>query len=70
MCACLYTTSGQYGFLEEMRRSNVAVTRARSYLTLIGDSDTLNQEPFLKGLLAHCSAMEKSGVLTTIYIYI
>ncbi len=68
------TTSGQYGFLEGMRRSNVAVTRARRHLTLIGDSDTLNQEPFLKGLLAHCSdhgeVWSAHHYINGIYIYI
>ena len=46
---------GDYGFLEEMRRTNVAVTRARRHLTVIGDSDTLSHEPFLSGLLEYCS---------------
>ena len=46
---------GQCGFLEEVRRSNVAITRARRHLALIGDSDTLSHEPFLKGMLEHCS---------------
>ena len=33
----------------------MAITRARRHLALIGDSDTLNHEPFIKGLLAYCS---------------
>ena len=38
-----------------MRRTNVAVTRARRHLALVGDSVTLGREPFLKGLLDYCS---------------
>lgn len=46
---------GQIGFLEEIRRSNVAITRARRHLALIGDSVTLSHEPFLKGMLNYCA---------------
>ena len=50
---CFYFT-GQCGFLEEVRRSNVAITRARRHLALVGDSDTLKHEPFLKGMMDYC----------------
>ncbi len=50
----LHACVGECGFLEEYRRSNVAVTRARRHLALVGDSDTLSHEPFLKGLLDYC----------------
>ena len=33
----------------------MAITRARRHLALIGDSDTLSHEPFLKGMLEFCS---------------
>ena len=46
--------SGEYGFLRERRRSNVAVTRARRHLCLVGDSDTVSHEPFMKGMIEHC----------------
>jgi ATP-dependent RNA/DNA helicase IGHMBP2 len=45
---------GEYGFLKEQRRSNVAVTRARRHLCLIGDSDTVSCEPFIKGMIETC----------------
>lgn len=47
-------TEGEYGFLKEQRRSNVAVTRARRHLCLIGDSDTVSHEPFMKGMIDYC----------------
>jgi len=43
--------------LSEKRRSNVAVTRARRHLTIIGDSSTVSHEPFLKDLLSHISTV-------------
>eukprot|EP01117_Protostelium_nocturnum_P015173 TRINITY_DN5852_c0_g1_i1.p1 TRINITY_DN5852_c0_g1~~TRINITY_DN5852_c0_g1_i1.p1 ORF type:complete len:864 (+),score=274.71 TRINITY_DN5852_c0_g1_i1:599-3190(+) len=42
---------GEVGFLSENRRTNVAITRARRHLCLIGDSDTLSKNPFLKDLI-------------------
>ncbi|KAJ1910320.1 hypothetical protein H4219_006238, partial [Mycoemilia scoparia] len=45
--------SGEVGFLADYRRLNVAVTRARRQLCVIGDSSTLVREPvFLKGFIA------------------
>lgn len=46
--------SGEYGFLREQRRTNVAVTRARRHLCLIGNSDTVSHEPFIKGMVETC----------------
>ena len=46
--------TGEYGFLQEMRRTNVAMTRARRHLALIGDSATISNEPFIKGMVAYC----------------
>lgn len=39
------------GFLSEIRRMNVAMTRARKKLVIIGDSSTLSQLPFYEGLI-------------------
>ena len=37
---------GQIGFLRDLRRMNVAMTRARSKLIIIGDSHTVSKHPF------------------------
>ncbi|WP_046369828.1 AAA domain-containing protein [Flavihumibacter petaseus] len=39
-------TEGTIGFLADVRRMNVAVTRAKKKLVIIGDSATLSQYPF------------------------
>jgi superfamily I DNA and/or RNA helicase len=41
------------GFLSEVRRMNVAMTRARKRLVVIGDSATLSRLPFYAGLIAY-----------------
>jgi ATP-dependent RNA/DNA helicase IGHMBP2 len=46
----------EVGFLADDRRSNVAVTRARRHLALIGDSATISAHPFLARLAAYCQA--------------
>jgi ATP-dependent RNA/DNA helicase IGHMBP2 len=45
--------SGEVGFLADIRRTNVAMTRARKKLILIGDSATLGSHPFYLELLDH-----------------
>lgn len=42
-------TEGSIGFLSDTRRMNVAMTRARKQLVVIGDSATLAQHPFYAG---------------------
>lgn len=44
---------GEIGFLSDIRRMNVGMTRARRKLLLVGDSSTLAAHPFFKDLLAH-----------------
>ena len=44
--------SGDIGFLSDIRRMNVGMTRARRKLLLVGDSSTLSVHPFFKELLA------------------
>ena len=41
------------GFLADARRANVAVTRARRHVAVVGDSRTIGADPFLARLLAH-----------------
>ena len=44
---------GQIGFLRDLRRMNVAITRARMKLIILGDSGTLTRHPFYKRLYNH-----------------
>ncbi|HEV2355299.1 MAG TPA: AAA domain-containing protein, partial [Puia sp.] len=41
------------GFLSEIRRMNVAMTRAKKKLVVIGDSSTLAQSPFYAGFIGY-----------------
>ncbi|MDG1276814.1 MAG: AAA domain-containing protein [Algoriphagus sp.] len=50
---------GEIGFLSEARRMNVALTRAKRKLVLIGDSSTLAVHPFFDSLLGYVE--EKGG---------
>jgi ATP-dependent RNA/DNA helicase IGHMBP2 len=44
---------GDIGFLSDIRRMNVGMTRARRKLLLVGDSATLSRHPFFGELLAY-----------------
>jgi ATP-dependent RNA/DNA helicase IGHMBP2 len=44
---------GEVGFLADVRRTNVAITRARRKLIVIGDSATLGNHPFYQRLLSY-----------------
>ena len=44
---------GEIGFLSDIRRMNVGMTRARRKLLLVGDSSTLCRHPFFVELLAY-----------------
>ena len=69
LCTFCYLTfyAGECGFLHEQRRINVAVTRARRHLALIGDSRTLCNEPFIKSLIEFC---HNDGVVRSAKDYI
>src|SRR5690606_35075858 len=43
--------TGEVGFLGDIRRTNVAMTRARKKLILVGDSATLGSHPFYLDLI-------------------
>ena len=47
--------SGQIGFLGDLRRMNVAITRARMKLIIFGDASTLGKHPFYKALYHYIS---------------
>lgn len=42
---------GEIGFLADVRRTNVAITRARSFLLVIGDSATLQNHAYYRTLM-------------------
>lgn len=44
---------GTIGFLRDLRRMNVAITRARMKLIVIGNTETLSRHPFYAKLIAH-----------------
>jgi ATP-dependent RNA/DNA helicase IGHMBP2 len=44
---------GEVGFLSDIRRTNVAMTRARKKLLMVGDSATLGTHPFYLELLEY-----------------
>ena len=50
--------SGEIGFLADERRMNVAITRAKRKLILIGDSSTLAHNPFFDELLRYFEEKE------------
>lgn len=55
-------TKGEIGFLSDYRRMNVAMTRARKLLVIIGDSATIGNNGFYSDLLEYC---EQEGVYRT-----
>lgn len=48
---------GVIGFLSDIRRMNVAMTRARKKLVVIGDSATLSRLPFYSGFIAYAESI-------------
>jgi superfamily I DNA and/or RNA helicase len=49
-------TNNSIGFLSDIRRMNVAMTRAKKKLVVIGDSATLSQLPFYAGFISYAEA--------------
>jgi ATP-dependent RNA/DNA helicase IGHMBP2 len=48
----------QIGFLSDIRRMNVAMTRAKKKLIVIGDSGTVGQHDFYKGMLDYVTSLD------------
>ena len=44
---------GEVGFLSDVRRMNVAITRARKKLVVVGDSATVARHPFYESFVRH-----------------
>jgi superfamily I DNA and/or RNA helicase len=55
---------GEIGFLADVRRMNVALTRARRKLIVVGDSATIAHHPFYKRWLEF---VERSGAYRTVW---
>lgn len=47
----------EIGFLKDYRRMNVAVTRARKKLVIVGDSATIGNDPFYKEVLSYLESI-------------
>ena len=48
---------GQIGFLKDLRRMNVAMTKARMKLIILGNKETMTQHPFYKKLWEYVEAI-------------
>jgi superfamily I DNA and/or RNA helicase len=57
---------GEIGFLSDYRRMNVALTRAKLQLVVIGDSATIGNDSFFAGFLAY---VERYGSYQTAWEY-
>jgi ATP-dependent RNA/DNA helicase IGHMBP2 len=55
-------SKAEIGFLNDYRRMNVAMTRARKKLIIIGNSGTIGQDRFYDAFLNYC---EKHGAYHT-----
>ena len=51
---------GQIGFLRDLRRMNVAITRARMKVIIVGDRHTLCRHPFYRRLWQYVEALRQS----------
>lgn len=60
-------TESKIGFLSDIRRMNVAMTRARKKLVVIGDSGTLSQLPFYADFIAYA---DKKGAYQSAWEFI
>jgi len=58
--------NGEIGFLKDYRRMNVAITRAKEQLFVIGDSATIANDPFYNEFLSY---IEQHGEYKTVWEY-
>lgn len=57
---------GQIGFLSDLRRMNVAITRARMKLIILGDAKTMNHTPFYKKLHDYIESLNEGSDIASI----
>ena len=55
--------TGQIGFLRDLRRMNVAITRARMKLFILGDAPTMTRHPFYRQLFNYIQAVKQQRQL-------
>ncbi len=53
---------GQIGFLRDQRRMNVAITRARMKLIILGDKTTMVKHPFYKKLYEYVNGLKYTNI--------
>ena len=53
---------GQIGFLRDLRRMNVAITRARMKLIILGDAATMTRHPFYKKLFDYIQSLNNEQI--------
>jgi superfamily I DNA and/or RNA helicase len=58
--------NAEIGFLKDYRRMNVAITRAKEQLYVIGDSSTIGNDKFYQEFLEY---IEKYGTYKTVWEY-
>jgi ATP-dependent RNA/DNA helicase IGHMBP2 len=51
-------SEGEIGFLSDIRRMNVAMTRAKKKLVIIGDSSTLTRLPFYADMITYAEGLD------------
>ena len=54
---------GQIGFLRDLRRMNVAITRARMKLIILGDTSTLTRHPFYRKLYQYVEGLKYGEII-------
>ena len=54
-----HNDQGQIGFLRDLRRMNVAITRSRMKLFIIGDAPTLTRHPFYRKLYQYIQQLKQ-----------
>lgn len=55
--------NGEIGFLRDLRRMNVAMTRARMKLMILGDAPTLTRHPFYRRLFEYISGLSENAII-------
>ena len=53
---------GQIGFLRDLRRMNVAITRARMKLIIMGNASTMTRHPFYSKLYEYVQSLSRDGL--------